>query len=139
MLASDATRFRGFLKSTFGVFFDYMVEHPHLMRLLNWEQAKGWQTFTRIAAQFEPDDLMKFDALFSRARAAGLLRADLDTAVMVVLIQQVCWSTPATLPLYLPLLAGRNLASTAAHTFVREQIIDFLVAGIMDNPETRDR
>lgn len=137
-LASDASRFKSFLKSTCGAFFDYMVEHPHLMRLFNWEQAEGWQTFTRIASQFEPGDLTRFEALFEKARRAGLLRSDLDTVVIVVLIEQICWSSPAALPLYQSLLAGRNFSSATALTHVREQIIAFLVAGMMGDPEARD-
>src|SRR5579859_5365284 len=38
-ITSDAHRFRGFLRTTFGAVFDYMVDHPHLMRIFNWEQA----------------------------------------------------------------------------------------------------
>lgn len=53
----DARRFRDLLKVTIEAFFDYMVDHPHLTRILNWEQADGWQTFTKIVSQFEPDEL----------------------------------------------------------------------------------
>jgi TetR/AcrR family transcriptional regulator len=136
-LASDASRFNSFLKSTCGAFLDYMIEHPHLMRLFNWEQAEGWQTFTRIASQFEPEDLARFEALFEKARRARLLRSDLDIVVMVVLIQQICWSSPAALPLYQSVLAGRNFSSATTLAHVREQIIAFLVAGIMSDPEAR--
>ena len=34
-IVSDAHKFRRFLETTFGAFFDYMVEHPRLMRMLN--------------------------------------------------------------------------------------------------------
>src|SRR6266567_4582771 len=123
-LASDAHRFRAFLTTTFEAFFDYMVEHPHVMRIFNWEQAEGWQTFARIASQFEPADLARLEALFSMARRAGLLRPDLDVVVLLVLVEQICWSAPAALPLYQSLLAGRTFSSATALTHVREQIID---------------
>ena len=137
-LASDAHRFRVFLTTTFGAFFDYMVEHPHVMRIFNWEQAEGWQTFARIASQFEPADLARLEALFSKARRAGLLRPDLDVVVMVVLVEQICWSSPTALPLYQSLLAGRDFSSATALAHVREQIIALLVAGIMSNPGERN-
>src|SRR5262245_57059327 len=38
-ITSDTNLFRGFLRTTFGAVFDYMVEHPDLMRMFNWEQA----------------------------------------------------------------------------------------------------
>jgi len=133
-IVSDIHRFRKFLKTTFEIFFDYMVEHPHFTRMLNWEQADGWQTFTRIASQFEPDDLAQLEAIFSRAQKAKLLRKDLDLIVMVLLVQQVCWSSPATLPMYQMLLAGKNFSSTTTRVYVREQVIEFLIAGIMSDP-----
>lgn len=130
-LAGDAARFREFLRGACAAFFDYMVAHPQVMRLFNWEQAGGWQAFSQVASQFEPQDLARFETLFSQARAAGLLRPGLDTVAAVVLIQQVCWSTPALLPLYQPLLAGRAPDSGAALKLVRAQVVDFLVAGIL--------
>ena len=132
-ITSDAQRWRCFLTTTFGTFFDYMVEHPHVMRIFNWEQAEGWQTFAKIASQFETGDLARLEALFSKASLAGLLRPDLDVVVMVVLVQQICWSSAAALPLYQSFLAGRNFSSATALTHIREQIIDFLVSGIMSN------
>jgi TetR/AcrR family transcriptional regulator len=133
-ITSDAHRWRRFLRTTFGAFFDYMVEHPHVMRMINWEQAEGWQTLEKIASHFEPTDLARLEALFSKASLAGLLRPDLDVVVMVVLVEQICWSAPAALPLYQSFLAGRNFSSATALTHVREQIIDLLVAGIMSDP-----
>jgi hypothetical protein len=115
--------------------FDYIVDHPHLMRMFNWEQAESWQTFARIASQFEPNDLARFEELFSKARRAGLLRPDLDVVVMVVLVAQICWSAPTTFPLYQSLLAGRNFSSATALAHIREQIITLLVAGVTHDPE----
>jgi TetR/AcrR family transcriptional regulator len=133
-LTSDAHRWRRFLATTFGAFFDYMVEHPHVMRMFNWEQAEGWQAFAKIASQFEPEDLARLEALFSRARRAGLLRPDLDVVVMVVLVEQICWSAPTVLPLYQSLLAGRDFSSATALAHVREQTVALLVAGVTHDP-----
>src|SRR6266571_6430668 len=137
-ITSDAQRWRRFLTTTFGTFFDYMVEHPHVMRMFNWEQAEGWQTFAKIASQFEASDLARLEALFESARRAGLLRPDLDVVVMVVLVEQICCSAPTALPLYQSLLAGRDFSSTTALTYVREQIIAFLVAGILSDSGERN-
>jgi TetR/AcrR family transcriptional regulator len=130
-IVSDTQRWKGFLITTFGAFFDYMVEHPRVMRIFNWEQAEGWQTFTKIASQFEPNDLARLEELFSKARRAGLLRPDLDVVVMVMLIEQICWSSPAAQPLYQSLYANRNLSSDTILAHIREQIIAFLVAGVI--------
>jgi len=136
-IATDAGRFRAFLKTTFEAFFDYMIEHPRFTRMINWEQAEGWQTFAGIASQFEPADLTRLEAIFSKAQRAGLLRPDLDIIVVLLLAQQICWSAPAAFPLYQLFLAGRDFASTTALAHVREQIIAFLVAGITSDPGER--
>jgi TetR/AcrR family transcriptional regulator len=132
-ITSDVNLFRGFLKITFGAVFDYMVDHPHFMRMINWEQAEGWQTFAKSASHFEPTDLARFEALFAKARRVGLLRRDLDVSVMVVLVAQLCWSTPAALPVYQLLFAGRDFSAAAALSHVREQVLDMLIAGIMND------
>jgi AcrR family transcriptional regulator len=133
-ITSDANHFRAFLSTTFGVVFDYMVDHPHFMRLINWEQAEGVQTFTRIASHFEPTDLGRFEALFSKALSAGLVRPDLDVIILVVLVAQICWSALAALPLYQLILGGRDLSSATVLTQLREQIIALLVAGVTLDP-----
>ncbi|HYX50621.1 MAG TPA: TetR/AcrR family transcriptional regulator, partial [Ktedonobacteraceae bacterium] len=105
-ITSDGTRFKAFLVNTFGAVFDYMVNHPHFMRLINWEQAEGVETFVSIASHFEPTDLVRFEELFESARRARLVRSDLDVVVMVVLVAQICWSVLAALPLYQLVLGG---------------------------------
>jgi AcrR family transcriptional regulator len=136
-IATDAHRFRAFLSTTFGAFFDYMVEHPHFTRIINWEQAEGWQTFGRIASQFETYDLARLEELFSSAQKAGLLRADLDALVVIFLIMQICWSSPPALPLYQPFLVRRGYSPSTSLPYLREQIIAFLVAGVMNNSEEK--
>ena len=133
-ITSDANCFRAFLSTTFGAVFDYMVDHPHFMRLLNWEQAEGVQTFARIASHFEPTDLVRFEALFSKALRAGLVRPDLDVVLMVVLVAQICWSALAALPLYQLVVGRRDFSSTTVLTHLREQIIALIVAGVTLDP-----
>jgi AcrR family transcriptional regulator len=133
-ITSDVNLFRGFLRTTFGAVFDYMVDHPHLTRMFNWEQAEGGRTFAKIASHFEPDDLERFETLFSQARAAGLVRPDLDVVVMVVLVAQICWSVPAALPMYQSFLSRRDFSSAAALAHLREQILALLIAWVTPDP-----
>ena len=84
-IASEAGRFRAFLEAAFGTLFDYMVEHPRFTRIINWEQAAAWQTLAPIAEQFEPADFERLSGILATAQSAGLLRADLDVALAVLL------------------------------------------------------
>ena len=132
-ITSDANLFRAFLRTTFGAVFDYMIDHPHFMRMVNWEQAEGWQTFAKITSHFEPNDLGRLEALFSKARRTNLVRSDLDVVVIMVLVAQLCWSTAAIIPVYQLLLIGRDFSTATALSHVREQLLNVLVAGIMND------
>ena len=138
-IISDASLFRDFLATTFGAVFDYMVEHPRLMRIFNWEQAEGGQAITQIASHFEPDDLERFEGLFSRARSAGRVRPELDVVVMVLLVAQVCWSVPAALPLYQLALRQKDFTGGAALAHLREQIIALLISWVSPDPGRESR
>ncbi|HZU02603.1 MAG TPA: TetR family transcriptional regulator [Ktedonobacteraceae bacterium] len=133
-IASDAHRLRTFLETAIGALFDYLLDHPHLIRILLWEQAEGWQTYTRIISQFETENIDQLRALFSRARSAGLLRSDFDPLIQLVLAEQLCWSYLASIPLYQMFLAGEDLSSAPALARAREYLVAFVVHGMMIDP-----
>ncbi len=137
-IASDAHRFRTFLETTIGALFDYLLEHPRLVRIILWEQAEGWQTYARIFSQFETEDVDQIRTLFSKARRAGLLRSDFDPLIQLVVAEQICWSYLATIPLYQMVLPGEDQSSAVALARAREFIVAFVVSGMMvDPPETK--
>jgi TetR/AcrR family transcriptional regulator len=139
-IVSDAHRFRVFLETVIGTLFDYLLAHPRLMRIILWEQAEGWQTYSRIMSQFESPDVDRLRALFARARHAGLLRSDVDPIIQLVVTEQMCWSYLGSIPFYQLLLAGEDLSSVAALGRAREFIVAFAVAGMMvDSPETKPK
>jgi AcrR family transcriptional regulator len=134
-LLSDAHRFREFLKAALGTFFDYMTAHPRIMRMILWEHAEGWQTYVKVASLFEIEGFDRFEVFTLRAQAAGLLRSNLDLSVLFMLAEQICWTYPTSLPFYQLVLPGRDLASPAALARARAQIVDFIVAGFMVDPQ----
>jgi TetR/AcrR family transcriptional regulator len=136
-IASDAHRFKAFLETALGVLFDYLLHHPHLTRIIHWEQAEGWQTYARIFSQFENENLERISTLFSKAQSAGLLRSDFDPLIQLFLAEQLCWTYLASIPLYQMFHAGEDLSSAAALARAREYITDFVIHGMMtDPPET---
>jgi TetR/AcrR family transcriptional regulator len=134
-LIRDANLFRAFLKTALGAFFDYMVSHPRLMRMLIWEHAGGWQTYARIPSLFEIEGLEQIEALFKGAQKAGLLRSTGDPFVLFLLAEQICWFFPTSLPFYQMVLPNRDFSSVSALVQAREQIIEFIVAGILVDPK----
>ncbi len=133
-ITADAHRFRDVLRTTFGAVFDYMVDHPHLRQMFNWEQAAGAQTVAQLASHFAPDDLARFETHFSQASAVGLVRPGVDVAVLVGLVAQICWSVPAALPLYQLLLSQGGSSSAAPLAHLREQVISMLIAWATPDP-----
>ena len=139
-LVLEAERFRAFLTTAIGAFFDYMVAHPQVMRLLIWEQAEGWQTYARIATLFEFDGLQQVERLFATAQRTGLLRATGDPLVLLLLAEQICWSFSSALPFYQLVLPQRDFSAPKTHVQVREQVITFIVAGLLvDHSEGKER
>ncbi len=137
-MATDAHRFRTFLETAIGALFDYLLEHPRLIRIILWEQAEGWQIYAKIISQFESENIDQIRKLFSKARSAGLLRSDFDPLIQLVLAEQMCWSYLASIPLYQMFLAGEDLSSAPALARAREYIVAFVVHGmIVDPAETK--
>lgn len=135
-VATDAGKFKALLEMIVGAIFDYLAAHPRLVRILNWEQAEGWQTYKKIFSQFDTEDAEQFETLFRTARKAGLLRSDFYPIAQLSLALQICLSYLAFLPLYEMVLPGKDFSSDAALVRAREYIIGFIVAGIMIDPGT---
>lgn len=133
-IATDAQKFRTFLETGFGALFDYLVAHPHLVRIGLWELAEGWQTTTQIFSHGDPGALDRYRRLIARARRAGLLRSDVDPLIQLLVAEQMCWSYLGSAPLYQMLLAGEDLSSEAALAQGRTYIVDFMVHGLMVDP-----
>ncbi len=139
--ASQAHRLRAFLETMVQTLLDYLLEHPRFVRMLTWEMAEGWQTFTQIASQFPPEDRDQFETLFHQARSTGLLRSSFVPMIQLSMVLQICLSYLTFMPLYqMVLLPGEDLSSASAFARAREYLVDFVVAGMMiDLPETKPR
>ena len=137
-IASDAHRFRMFLETAIGVLFDYLLDHPRPIRIILWEQAERWQTYTKIISQFDTADVEQLRSLFAQAWRMGLLRSDFDPFIQLVLAEQMCWSYLASIPFYQMFLEGEDLSSTEALAHAKKFIVEFIVAGMMvDLPEKK--
>ncbi len=126
-LLTDAGRFKGFLTSSIEAFYDFMISHPQLMRMMLWEQAENWKTYTKLASLFKLEGLEAVEAFFAKAQKAGLLRSDCDPFILFLLAEQICWTFPTSLPFYQMVLPNREFSSPEA----RQQVIDFIIGGLM--------
>lgn len=122
-------RFRAFLEMMAQSIFDYLLEHPRLVRMLTWEMAEGWQTFKQIASQFPPETSEQFEAIFRKARSAGLLRSSFAPMIQLSMALQICLSYIAFMPLYQTLLMQD--APGIVEGQARSYIVDLIVGGMM--------
>jgi len=124
-------QFRALLTTMVQSIFDYLLEHPRLVRILTWEMADGWQTFAKIASQFPPEESTQLEALFHRAHNAGLLRSNFVPIIQLTMMLPLCQTYLAYLPLYQRLLPGEDISSRDGMTRTRNYLVDFIVAGMM--------
>jgi TetR/AcrR family transcriptional regulator len=134
-LTSDASKFRTFVGIVIRWIFDSLVENPRVLRMITWEAAEGWQTVRKIASQFNTDDVKLFRQILSRAQEAGVIRPGTDPYMMFLLAITTCMSYPIFTP-YLELaFEDEDLSSPDALVRAREMIVDFVVHGIMVDPD----
>src|SRR5262249_45637748 len=131
----QAEEFRAFLVTMVRSIFDYLLEHPRLVRVLTWEMAAGWQTFAQIALQFKPEDRERALPLFERACEAGLLRSDFVPTIQFMMLVPWCQTYLGYLPLYQRLLPDEDLASATRLADAREYLVDFVASGMMKHLE----
>lgn len=133
-VTSDIYKFRALLKSVTFSLFDYLVENPLLMRILLWETAEGWQTYAKVAAQLQTDDIQQMDGILQKAHNAGLLRSDFSFLLQLTMILQLCQSYLAYQPLYQLLFPDEDFSSSAKLQAARENIAEFVVNGLTIHP-----
>lgn len=130
-IASDARQLKAFFEAAFTSLFDYLVAHPRMIRILQWEMAEGWQTYARIGPQVQIEEASPLDLLFQQAQRAGLIRSTFSPTIQLTIALQICQSYLSSLPLYQMLLPDQDLSSTTTGTHAREYIVGLIVAGII--------
>ncbi len=134
-LTGQTDGFRRFLETVVYLTFDYLVTHPRFLRILTWEMAEGWQTYTQVVLQLLPEDTEQYERLFQQARNVGLLRSDFSPLIQLTLIFQVCQSYLAFLPLYQLMLSREELSSERALADARERIAAWVVGAMLVEPK----
>ena len=139
-IASNAHTFRALLETIITAIFDYLVAHPRFVRMLLWEQAEGWQTYSKFISQFDVEDeaTRQIETVFHKAHRAGLVRSDFVPLMQLGMILQICLAYLTFTPLYQMILPNEDLSSATSLARAREYIIAFIVHGmITDLQETK--
>jgi TetR/AcrR family transcriptional regulator len=88
-----------------GEFWDYLIEHPRILRIFMWEMAEGWQTYAKIQNRQDQADLETFGPVLYGLQNVGVLRQGLDPVVQVILDEfyfMLCLASIPMVRLFLP-------------------------------------
>jgi hypothetical protein len=122
------------LRRYVGLYFDYLVEHPRVMRIYMWEMAEGWQSFSKILSQRDFDDVDQFAPVLAKLQSAGLLRSALNPLLQLSSALFVSALYLAVLPLYKVLIPDMDVSSSEEMAQAREFVIEFTVNGLLVTP-----
>ena len=139
-VVSNAHTFKALLEVIVTTVFDYLVAHPRFVRMLLWEQAEGWQTYSKLISQFDTEDeeTVKIETIFHKAHKAGLLRSNFIPLMQLGMILQSCLAYLTFTPLYQMILRDEDVSSPAALVRARKYIVDFIVHGMMVDPKDNE-
>lgn len=129
----DARKFRAFLEEIIGESFDFLQANPNFLRILSWEAAEQWKTFSQIVTRLDLPMTKRLQQFFLQAQKNGILRSDIDPVMIIVLTLSMCQSYLTSLPRY-EVVLDQNLSSPEALARAREQIVRFVVHGMMADP-----
>lgn len=133
--ALDAAGVRALIETTVRWTFDHYLEHPRLVRILAWEAAEGWRTFTKLAAEHPRDAQSAWThgirEFTWRAQQAGLIRPDLDPFIVLTSIMGMTLHYLTTAPRFADAFPEADLTSPSAMRHAREQIVALAVHGAM--------
>ncbi len=130
----DLDRFKTLLRGLLNAYFNFLVEHPRLVRIILWEMAENWQTYRQILSQRDIDDVDQFKPVVQKLQDAGILRAGVNPVAQVVLTEFFVPCYLACIPLYQSLLPAEDFTSPAVLAQAREFVIDFAIRGLVMEP-----
>ncbi len=126
-----AARIRALAAECMGAIFDYYAAHPQAGRIFAWEAAEGWQTFSSCMPAMPNAWPRRVLALLERARAAGIVRADLDPKLLFTTITSLPMIHMISLPRFAIMFPDTDFTSPAAIAHAREQITELVLRGIL--------
>ncbi len=127
-------QFASLLKQFMGEMFDFYLEHPQVARILVWEMAQGWQTYGKMATQFDSSEVELLRPLLSKVREAGLLQSDFDPMIQFMMAQVLLMLFQACIPLFQLFLPAEDLPEPQALSRAREFLVSFLARGLLADP-----
>ena len=127
------TEIRKLLREYVGWYFDYLIEHPNITRIYNWEMAEGWQIFAKVLSERDFQDVEDFSPLFQAIQDAGLMRPGLNPLLQFTAANFVVFAYLAIVPFYQSLMV-KNVGSPEETKLARDFLVEFITDGLLIPP-----
>lgn len=138
-ISGDINQMKAFLRTFIAAYFDFLVEHPNYVRILNWEMAGGWQAFTRTVTERNQEDIVDFGSAVRNIEDSGWLRSRFDTAAQMILVLFTTYHYLGLLPLFKVFRPDFDVQSEEGLAQAREFIIEYVIHGLLaDSGESRE-
>lgn len=136
-LKDDVDHYKSLLRTFLHAYFDYLVEHPNFLRILNWEMAEGWQTFSKIAGEADLEEMAALNTALQKIAGSGWLRSasnPMSQFVLALFTSQLYLSLLPLIRIYMPDLDANSTEGLAQ---TRDFIVEFIVHGLIAEPNER--
>ena len=127
------TELKRLLREYVGWYFDYLIEHPNITRIYNWEMAEGWQTFAKVLSERDFQDVEDFSPLFQKIQEAGLMRPGLNPLLQFTAANFVTFAYLAIVPFYQSLML-KGVGSPEEMKLARDFLVEFITDGLLIPP-----
>jgi TetR/AcrR family transcriptional regulator len=127
----DAGTVRAFLETFIRWYFNMLVEHPRLLRMVAWEAAEGWHTFTSL--QRKPEEIemsLSIIDFIQRAQKAGFIEAELDPLLLIFNMVNLCMYHVISTPLLQQLMDSTGVPVPELAQ-VQDQIVKLVLRGAL--------
>jgi TetR/AcrR family transcriptional regulator len=135
----SAERVRIFLELAIGRFFDFLIQHPRNLRMMAWEAAEGWHTFTggvdKEVEAYRSSTFCIVDFL-RRAQEADLLNREIDPRFMITSVMNICIIHLLSVPRF-QWVFGESASEPQSTASMRRQIVQLVLHGILTSPQER--
>lgn len=119
------------LTTVVATLFDVYLRQPEIARVMAWEAAEGWQTFSACApARSEPWPRQVAQAI-EVAKRNGVVRPDIDPYILFTTVMSLPLIHLISLPRYTAMFPERDFQSHTSIAHARDQITRMLTDGIL--------
>ena len=112
--------------------FDYYASHPEIHKMMLWEAAEGWHTFSGCAAQVaDPRWPLRISRVVRQAQADGIIRPDLSAELPLMMCMTLPLTYLGSIHRFEAIFGEQDYATPEALIQAREQMASVLVRGIL--------